>query len=318
MKRLFRFLLYNLLVIVIILAVLEAGCRIILRHTYNRDFDSSLIVDDKYLTSAGLKENATGTVWGKEFHTDEFACRKSSKPYNKQKRKWLYIGDSVTEGVGVDDTSTFAAIVAAHTDSINILNYSLIGYSVADYYNVLKCLLDKNDSSISKATVFFCLNDVYGSTKPNQLPEMAQQNWKGKLNSLLQNRYATYKVLKLLLLKTSDRYFQYDNQFYNQGDPHFKEAMHYLRGCDSLCRAHRVKMNVVMLPYHSQLGSANDIMQQPQDLVRDYCEKHQIPFADVLETLKNRVKPRSEYLLGDEIHFSEVGHRVVADFILSH
>jgi len=309
----------TVLAVIILLAMLEAVSRIILETVYNRSFDSSLIVDNKYQTSSGLKENATGYVWGKKFHTDQFGCRKSPVAYYAKKKKWLFIGDSVTEGVGVDDSSTFAAIVAQRIDSINIMNCSLIGYSDADYLNVIKTLLATKDSSIGKVTIFFCLNDVYGSAKTSQLPVMAKPNLLGLLNGWMQNNYATYKLVKLLVYATSNRYFKYDEQFYKTDDPYFTEAMQRLKECDSLCKSAGVSINVVMLPYKSQMdGRDGDV---PQKMVRNFCAGQQIAFGSVpIGTIEiSTAKPGNAlYLFADEIHFSKAGHKMMADYILSH
>jgi lysophospholipase L1-like esterase len=306
-------------IVVIILAIIEVCARLTLSRIYNRSFDSSLIAESKYLTSAGLKANATGYVWGKPFHTDSFACRKGPKAFSGKKKKWLFIGDSVTEGVGVDDSLTFAALVAKNIDSVNIMNYSLIGYSDADYLNVLKVLLATKDSTISKATIFFCLNDVYGAVKTNQLPVMAKPNLIGRLNGLLQNRYATYKLLKLFVYAMSDRYFKYDEQFYAKDNPNFVGSMQILKECDSVCKAAGVRLNVLMLPYRSQLdGKGNEM---PQTMVKDYCLQRNIAFDAITSATAGISAPISGdmlYLFADEIHFSVAGHKMVANYILSH
>ena len=303
---------------VIILTIMEVVSYFIIKKIYNRDFDSTLIVDNKYFTSAGLKENASGAIWGKAFHTDSAGCRKPSKPYNNQKRKWLFIGDSVTEGVGVDDSSTFSSIAFQNTDSFNILNYSLIGYSLADYLNVLKTVLNKNDSSIKKATIFFCLNDVYGKVLFNQLPVMAKTNMIGKLNAFLQNHYYTYKLLKLIVFRNSDRYFQYDLQFYKDNSPYFTSAMNTLKQCDSACHLAGVEMNVVVLPYRPQVCGKDIGNNIPQDLVEKFCSANKIPYSNPLKYLSEQQNPEKLYLFADEIHLSEKGHSAVARFILSH
>jgi lysophospholipase L1-like esterase len=316
MKKLLQYLFYNVLTVFILLAVLEMASRAFLHKIYNRDFDSALIVDNKYFTSAGLKENATGIVWGKQFHTDSFGCR-SNSTYHSGKKKWLFIGDSVTEGVGMDDSDTFASLVNSDNDSLNILNYSLIGYSVSDYYNVLRSVLKNNERDIKRATVFFCLNDVYGPTPASQLPVMAKHNWQGRLNSFLQNRYATYKLVKLILYKNSDRYFKYDEQFYKPGDAHFAVAMSYLRQCDSVCKAAGVQMDVVILPYRNQVGGRDKKNDKPQVMLQDYLLKNHIAFADALPYLSKQTRFRNLYLFGDEIHFSAEGHKVISEFIRS-
>ncbi len=306
------------LVVLVIPVLVEFLSRAILNRIYNRQFDSSLIVDNKYFKSPGLKENATGMVWGKPFHTDQFACRKGPKPYSAKKKKWLFIGDSVTEGVGVGDSSTFAALAAQQIDSVNIMNYSLIGYADGEYLDVLKTLLANNDSSVSKVTIFFCLNDVYGRNKNEELPVMMRHNTFGKINSLLQDDYDTYKLIKLFFYQNSDSYFRFDARFYKSDDLLFQRSMNYLKHCAETCKKAGVQMDVVMLPYRSQVVRFNDSTKNPQNMVKDFCFKEQIPFSDPLEYCSKAPNPKDLYLFADEIHFSEAGHKMMADYILTH
>ena len=121
----------------------------------------------------------------------------------------------------------------------------------------------------------------------------------------------TYAI-KLFFYQNSDRYFTYDLQFYKKGDEHFNQAINDLRVCDSLCKAKNIYFNVVMLPYQSQLKSKNFT---PQQLVKEYCEKDSIEFSDASEYLSKQTDINSLYLFADEIHFSEKGHRAIANFL---
>jgi lysophospholipase L1-like esterase len=312
MKSRVKFLFVTLLIVIISLALIEVASRATLKVIYNREFDSSLIVDNKYFTSPGLKENADGLVWGKKFHIDEFGGRKNAKS-NRDKKKWLFIGDSVTEGVGVGDSAAFASLCSQEFSDFNLINLSLIGYSSHDYVNVLKSFLAK-DSSVELVTLFYCLNDVYGESKTKDLPVMAKQNFIGALNAFLQDRCATYKWLKLLVYQNSASYFKYDTQFYSRDNSRFIQSMNDLRECDSICQARNVFFQVVMLPYKSQLleNSQHDV---PQELVKEFCKQDSIEFSDAMPFLTKQEAVQSLYLFADEIHFSAKGHRVIADYL---
>ena len=307
MKRL----IINIITVLLVLAVVEVVSNRILNEIYNRNFDHSLLDTYKYFTSPGLKENATGVVWGKSFHTDKEGRRKNKTAFDTKKKKWLFIGDSVTEGVGMDDTSTFSSLYAEEFKEYNICNYSLIGYSSSDYVNVLTSFL-KNDTTTELVTLFFCLNDIYGNAGTKDLPVMAKQNIQGKMNRLLQGTCATYKLIKLFFYQNSNRYYTYDLQFYKSGDPHFQAAMNDLHFCDSLCKTKNIYFNVVMLPYKSQLRDKNIV---PQQLVKEFCEKDSIDFSDASEYLSKQPDINSLYLFADEIHFSVKGHWAVAKFL---
>ncbi len=313
MNKWLKYFLATGITVMVILSVLEIASRVALTIIYNRDFDSSLIIDNKYFTSSGLKENANGTVWGKQFHTDEFGGRKNAV-HDKKKKKWVFIGDSVTEGVGVEDSATFSSLCSKEFTDFNLLNISLIGYSSSDYLNVLRSIL-ANDTSVELVTLFFCLNDVYGNSNNNGLPAMSKQSLLGKANSFLQERYATYKLIKIFFYQNSNNYFKYDSQFYEKDNSHFKESMNHLLQCDSLCKAKSIFFQVAMLPYKSQLteyGKANF----PQELVRKFCDKDSIGVSDAALFLSKQSNVNSFYLFADEIHFSVKGHRAMAEFLL--
>lgn len=315
MKPRVKQLLLNLLTVLVLLITIEVVARIILARVYNRSFDSGLLADNKYGNSTGLRENAEGRVWGKAFHTDEYGCRKNAVPVSKGKKKWLFIGDSVTEGVGVEDKETFSSLCSAELKDYSVMNYSLIGYSISDYRNIINSVV-AHDSTVELVTVCFCLNDVYGPAKSSDLPTMARNNGIGALNAFLQEHCGTYKLLKLFMFRNSDRYYRYDRSFYESGNTYFTQAMSELQECDSVCKSNGIYFNVVMLPYRSQLTGSNAKDRAPQQLVAEYCFSNDIEFFDAAEAFREIKSPQDLYLFADEIHFSPTGHKALAQYLL--
>ncbi|MBK8657622.1 MAG: SGNH/GDSL hydrolase family protein [Bacteroidetes bacterium] len=298
-----------------LLLCLEFISGYILSQIYNRAFDASMIIENKYGSSAGLKANIHGKVWGHRFTTDEMGGRiTSGKKQNKRvgKKKWLFIGDSVTEGVGVDDHSHYSNLFAQQSEMYDIRNISLIGYATADYVEVISHLMIQ-DSTIDRVSVFYCLNDVYGSSKSNELPVMAQKGIFYRINHLLAEQYDTYRLLKLYTLQNASKYFEYDLQFYKKDNNHYKQAMNDLQLCDSICQTRQVKFEVVLLPYKSQLtGNKN---RTPQTLVGQFLSAGNIRFIDATDFLASHHNTNEMYLWADEIHFSDTGHRAVATYL---
>lgn len=310
-----RTILMNLLVTIAILTVIEVTSYILLQKVYNRKFDSELIEDNMYYTSAGLKPNRQTRVWGRQFSTDYYGGRLNPSATGN-KRKWLFIGDSVTEGVGVNDSSTFAALTQCARQTEDIYNLSLIGYSLPDYVNVVKFALER-DLDIDRVTLFYCLNDVYGTAKSTDLPVMGKASVIGSTSRLLQEYCNTYKMVKLLVFHDSNSYFKYDLQFYKQDNERFKESMEALSDFNTICREHGIIPGIVLLPYRSQLKPKNADTQLPQKLVMDYCKAHGIRAWNAAPFLTETQSPEALYLFADEIHFSEQGHKEMAEFICS-
>ncbi len=294
-----------------LLAVLELISRITLSRIYDRRFDSTLIEEHKYGPTSGLKPNASGTVWGKAFHTDEMGGRnrgsaKSGKP------KLLIIGDSVTEGVGVGDSSTFAYLLSDRLDSFDVRNISLIGWSVTDYRNALDTLIAEDSShDIKRVYIFYCLNDIYGPARAKDLPKVSRGGTMGAINTVLQDRYATYKLIKLLAFRHSDRYYQYDQALY--ADSNRVSAVYAaLCAIDTVCRSRDIEARLYILPYRSQLETGKAL---PQQVLRRAFSHTNMIYYDLMPEMKNRPNPADLYLFADEIHLSPRGHQVVADIV---
>ncbi len=293
-----------------ILAVLEGISRVILSNVYNRKFDSSLIEENKYGTSSGLKSNATGLVWGKPFHTDEMGGRMTIKK-GKGKLKMLVIGDSVTEGVGVDDTATFIDLATKGWDDWDIRNISLIGWSSSDYRNVVDHLIVK-DSGIKILCLFYCLNDIYGKSTSTELPPIANKGFISSINALLQDRCAIYKLIKLFVYQDSQSYYQYDQAFYNDS-LRVNAVMDDLVHIKDVCDSSKVVFTMYILPYRSQLIDRNNDL--PQRVLAAKLRENHIMYVDLLKEVPNKKDYKDWYLFGDEIHLSAMGHRAVAEAI---
>ena len=297
-----------------LLIAIEIVARCTLSKIYNRSFDKALLEAHKYGDTDGLKANATGMVWGKGFHTDEMGGRLQPKTKNK-KNKIFYIGDSVTEGVGVDDSCTFAYQTDKDADSLyEVRNISLIGWSSADYKNVVNNLLtDKCDSNNTAIFLFYCLNDIYGKAKTKDLPTMCNKCIISSINSVLQQRYATYKLLKLWIYNNSDYYYQYDAKLYTDTSK-VNQVVADLSAIATTCAHHGVNFGLIILPYRSQLK--NEKANYPQQVLKGQIQAHHIPCFDLLGDLANQSNIDSLYLYADEIHFSAKGHKAIAKLLI--
>lgn len=304
-----------LIILLLSIAVVEGIARIILYSAYNRKFDASLIQPNKYNHSDGLKPNRSGIVWGKNFSTDQYGGRNTGTSAKPRKKKFLFIGDSVTEGVGVEDGQTFSSIAAKQLPEFDMVNLSLIGYSTQDYVNVLSAVLS-SDSTIELVNLFYCLNDVYAGSSTAMLPPMATQSFMARCSHWLQDNVAAYKLLKIWYYRNADNYYRYDAAFYENANPFFQKSMQQLWVCDSLCRERNVYFNVILLPYRSQLSTLYNTADAPQKLVRAYCDNQSISYNDALDFFREEKNSATLYLFADEIHFSEKGHQKMASFLL--
>ena len=292
-----------------ILVVLEIISRLVLHQIYDRGFEEALLEANKYGTTIGLHANTTGKVMGKEFHTDEMGGRKHAK--TKAGKKFLIIGDSVAEGIGVNDDETFANLLNEKLPE-DVRNISHQGWAMSDYKRVLQTLL--SDTSISKVALFYCLTDIYGDIKTSNLPKLSRFTWLGKVSGFLQKNYTTYQLLKLFAFQNSDHYFQYCLQFYKD-EKRVMETINTFVQLQSLCKSKNVSFQVYILPYRSQLKEGGN--KFPQQTLAYHLGMNGIPFYDLLPALSKEENTKSLFLFADEIHLSTRGHAVVAHAVLT-
>lgn len=308
----------NLLGVFLLLAGLELLIRT--AHPTLRPIgtEQSLITDGLYGESAGLTAGATGMSNGYRFEVDENHLLSYSQPRRGEHSVWLFLGDSVTMGIGVDPDSTFAGRIAGRLDTVRVANPSLIGYAADDYRRVLEGLLDQQAAigPIERVTIFWCLNDIYGDLPVAAEPGQALRRRGAQLLTWIRQNFMTYQWIKALLFDRPRTYYEHDVQFYAVGSKHLRSSLVTLSAIQSLCSERGIYLEVVLLPYQYQLRDDGQI--QPQQTMQRHLERLAIPVHDPASFLKKQAKATSDlYLFGDGIHFSPHGHALLADFLLN-
>jgi hypothetical protein len=274
--------------------------------------DRSLIVDSVYARSAGLRPEAHGLSMGTPVSVspDRFWVYSHQVPQSSS--GWLLLGDSVTMGIGVDPDSTFAGrLSAVVSDSLRVLNPAVIGYDSFDYLNVLSALLDRQDLRIERATLFWCLNDVYANlpvkTAPHGLRKVVPF-----LRNFIYRHVRTYQWLKAAFFDRPRAYYLHDKQFYTESGDYLRKAIDDLAQIKAVTESSGILFQVVLLPYEYQLRT-NDFL--PQQVMKENLSAAQISVVDLAGPLAELPNPGQLFLYGDGMHFSEFGHRHVFQYL---
>ena len=323
----------NLVGIVLVLLMLEGGVRLFRPDIGPAATDAHLVRDSAVVdatgVSAGLRPGATGRSHGAPFtiDADGFIAYTGNAARSDTAAAWLFLGDSVTMGIGVPPDSSFAGRLALRVDSLRVLNPSLIGYAAADYARLLDHLLADSTQQIARVTVAWCLNDVYPDTPPRE-PGHDLRRRGGGLIATLNQHSRLYRFLKATTLDRPLTYYRYDRQFYpseasaaNTADPNneppLAAALDHLSRMQNRCAAQGIPFEVVLLPYEPQLrGEHPDTVEGerlPQQVLLEHLRARDIPVTDVAPALAASGDPARLYLWSDGIHFSARGHAVVAD-----
>lgn len=309
LRRAVRTVLINLVVVAGLLGGLEAAVRLTHPEIGPTGTDRRLFADGVYGASPGLRPGAEGESNGAVFRVDDRGFWAYPAPTDRP--GWLFLGDSVTMGIGVPPEHTFAGLLAARQDSLAVLNPSLIGYSSRDYVAVLRNLLRRPDLDLRRVTVFWCLNDVYAPATAD--PGAGVRRLGGDFLTFLRQHVRAYHWLKNLFSDRPRAYFEHDRRLY-AGAP-LAAALADLATLDSLATAHDLPLDVVVLPYAYQLRHPDAPgVFAPQDTLR--ARRPVAALHDPAPYLLARSEyPGALYLYGDGIHFSPAGHALLADYL---
>lgn len=206
MKKIF---LNNLLIILIFFIIFE----IILRAFNLADLRGH----GEDLTNK--QKNIETIVFGKKVYIDSYGYRVPKNNFlYKNKKKIVFIGDSVLFGSGVKEEETFVGRLRISNPNISFINASVVGNDISNFLNDIK----KNHEIFNTKSfyIILTLDDIItnNSDKKNKLSKDNKNKKKifdtikkniflGKINYFLRSKSYTYLWIKGVVTKPSERYF---------------------------------------------------------------------------------------------------------------
>lgn len=318
MKKIFFIFVYNILVLIILILLLEIFVRITIPGIKPQGTSKDIVASNIYYGSRGLRPNSMGFSNGARVIVDEFGFRKNSE-IDLSKPSWLYLGDSVTMGLGIESDSTFAGIVQKNVTSKNILNPSVIGNDIQDYLRFVKYFIAerKEKFNIKELTIFWCLNDIYYNVADVQTPGGGIRHLFGNFLNFLRLHSRSYYLAKTIIFDRAKAYFLYDQQFYRANDPNFVKAYQIISQINEICKNNQILFNIYLIPYEFQMRNKTEPLREPQKLMLKTLESMCILAFDAMPYMLSKSdKSKDLFLIGDGIHLSNKGHHILADFIL--
>ena len=314
MKNLYA-VLFGLLIVIIFVGFFELFIRMVHPEIKPLVTNRDLIKINAYYDSNGLKPSSEGISHGELIKTDKMGFRLTSAKSDTSLSNWLYLGDSVTMGIGVSTNHTFACLTDRRLKKIKIRNAGVIGHSTHDYVNGARYFSDK--MNVSRITIFYCLNDVYSSYKEQAIPGNQVREIGGGILSFIKLNFRLYDVLKANLFDRPASYFEFVNQYYEENNSIYLSAINDIRSIIEFCENKNIGLDIILMPYEYQLRKyQEDSIFEPQQLVRHNLRSENISVYDCSDFfIKRGYKSRDLYLYGDGIHFSEYGHQLMQEFI---
>lgn len=297
----------------------ELSVRVFLPQIKLPGTESTLLQDSIYFDSQGLRKNAVGKSMGVLKQTTAVRTWKYVKN-NNSNRRTLFLGDSVTMGIGIENDSTFCGLINNADTSIRVFNPALIGYSVYDYKNIVRKILvdDGNQNKISEVIVCWCLNDIYSNEIIQNVPQATDETLLGRVLIFFRSNSYLYQFVKNLFRDRSKEYYLFDDNFYSNNNKTFLKGLKDLDEIITLLNSTNVKLKVLLLPYEFQIRDNNyRELNKPQHLLSEFLKSRDVEFYDIAKAFDGNDENISDYYLyGDGLHFSETGHRIVANYIL--
>lgn len=325
-------------------------------HSYRK---SSEIYHHDLMTNVRVD----GAMWGHrtyQFTTNSLGFRSqlaSDVPLVPQKHRILLIGDSFTEGVGIDYSETFAGHigVALAEQNVEVLNAAVASYSPIIYWRKTKYLLESAGLRFDELVVFLDLSDIddevtcYRLSPANTVISREREDThpeRGPTDNPLkaavrENTILTFVVLNSLYdvlfpqepaADLASRYgihqpralWTVDDQLYDQwGKSGLEKSRRYMDELHKLLKEHGVKLSLVVYPWPDQI-LLGDLNSRHVAFWRDWARDRAVPFLDLfpsfIDTDANesaRLRTLETYFIRGDIHWNEEGHRAVAQEYLS-
>lgn len=270
-------------------------------------------------------------------------------PLRGDRRRIVFIGDSFTEGIGVDFEKTFVGLIeeALARDGVEVLNAGVASYTPILDYRRVKHLIEDVGLRFDELVVFIDVGDIQDETtyaldeqgraafrqhrwvtenranwehgKPAWLASMRLHGWLRK-NTLAAS--TVYEALLTALSRGPRRAAAWtiDERAYEEyGRAGLERAQRHMELLADLLAAHGIRLTVAVYPWPDQI-LLRDHPSKHATVWREWTERRGAGFIDCFPTFMEgdpKETVRREFIGGD-IHWNEIGHRRVADLVLAY
>lgn len=303
----------NLVGVAVLLVGLEAAVRGLRPEIGPAGSDAGLFLDaafaDRAGTTVGLRPGARGEANGAAVAVDADGFHVyAGNAAAPDSAAWLWLGDSVLFGVGVEADSTVAGRLALAQDTARVLNPAVLGWGPPDYRRRLEAALE-DGLRPGRVTLLWCLNDA-DPGRPQTAAEVGALDdaWR-RAKTWLNVHSRLYRLAKDAALDRPARYLAYDGAFYDPLPEAVLEPVWAIR--DALA-ARGVPFEVAVVPYEPQLRPGGGLEAQAALVPR--LRAGGVRTLDLSGAFLEAADgdPAPLYLWSDGIHLSARGHAVAA------
>jgi len=242
------------------------------------------------------------------------------KPFKKKgkKKRFAFIGDSVSEGFGVEVENRYSDRLASlYNNEIETLNFGIAGYTTIDELEVLKTKIIPLQPDVVILQV--CFNDFADNLKQlspkkeqfqSEVPETNINTFFQKYSALYLSIAERYNYLKLIngratdLVPTQQSISEMEWQVFEKN----------IQAMASICRTNKITFILTYIPLEVEtLLKDENISLIINNKIEMLSYSKGIPFINIIENFKKEEDLLSLYL--DDCHLSKSGNLLVAELM---
>lgn len=275
------------------------------------------------------------------FCTDQNSFRNFCEKTNSNTKEFdiAFIGDSFTEGVGLEYKNTFVGQISNYLSNYKIANLGVVSYSPTIYFSKLKYLIDKG-YKFNRVIIYFDISDVYDDNRKYRLIDNIVTRKKSILLSKIQKllkssfpffSYSLKKIKNDLIPKFSKEkkilnkcgYLDYcheksswtfNNDYFSEKE--INKSMELMNRIYLLLEQNNIKMSVGIYPWPGQIMHDNvnsKIVNLMDNFCLNRCEFFFNNFIDFFDEINflTRESVVLKYYFENDVHFNEKGNKKI-------
>lgn len=310
----------------------------------------------------GLRKNMkTMAQWGNDTYpmiTNSMGFRDGANRIIDAKdhqKKYLIMGDSFLEGVGVPWDESVAGLLTRELakNGIEVYNSAVVSYSPILYYLKLKYLIEQKGFVPDHVFVFPDNSDPLNEITYKDFKPWPNNRFKAAMHSvkrfLYHNSYSYYSITTLIrsisanpitnrwnrkmgsfaLDETETASTEFLNAFplwshdkmllEKYGRPGLKLAEENMKKLVLLCNSYHIGVTLVIYPWPPAIqGKESRNIQE--DFWQDFSKKHSTGFLNLYPLFKRAGPPEQvlkDCFIPGDVHWNRYGNRFVASYVLS-
>lgn len=264
----------------------------------------------------------------------------------------VFIGDSFTEGMGVEYPATFPGIIEQELsrENIEVFNAAAVSYSPIIYWRKIKYLLEERSFRFDELVVFLDINDPENEAKLYYLDSsgnVGETDYETRLAVAakpdLQKRIRNNTIATFLILRAiRDRFMpeperlirQYavnwkrslwtiDTTLYEEfGREGLEKMAFYMDKLHRLLQERGIRLTVAVYPWPDQIFHG-DLHSLQVSYWEAWCRERKVRFINYFpyfvkgNTPQERLNMIERYYIPGDCHWNEAGHRLVAETFLA-